>query len=70
MRKEHGPQTLTITEAQERLGVSRTTLWRLLRTYQIDTLTDVLDTRVKRVRAADIDRVLEDAARVRRGIAA
>lgn len=70
MRKEQGPQTLTISEAQERLGVSRTTLWRILRAYQIGTLTDVLDTRVKRVRAADIDKVLEDAARVRRGIAA
>jgi len=63
-------ETLTLTEAQELLGVSRSTLWRILKTYQFLTLTDVLDTRVKLVRKADIERVLADAEKVRQGIAA
>lgn len=67
--KQHD-ETLTLTAAQEMLGVSRTTLWRIIRSYQIQTLTDVLDTRIKLVRKSDIERVLEDAEKVRRGIAA
>ena len=63
-------ETLTLTAAQEMLGVSRTTLWRIIRSYQIQTLTDVLDTRLKLVKKSDIERVLEDAEKVRRGIAA
>jgi predicted DNA-binding protein (UPF0251 family) len=63
-------KTLTLTEAQEMLGVSRTTLWRLIRTYQIQTLTDLLDNRSKLVRKADIERVLADAEKIRQGIAA
>jgi predicted DNA-binding protein (UPF0251 family) len=63
-------ETLTLTEAQELLGVSRSTLWRILKTYQFQTLTDILDTRVKLVRKSDIERVLEDAEKVRQGIAA
>jgi predicted DNA-binding protein (UPF0251 family) len=63
-------ETLTLTEAQELLGVSRSTLWRILKTYQIQALVDVLDTRVKLVRKADIERVLADAEKVRQGIAA
>lgn len=62
--------TETLTEAQKRLGVARATLWRLIRKYDVETFPDVLDSRVKRVRRADIDRILEDAERVRRGIAA
>lgn len=63
-------ETETLTEAQNRLGVARATLWRLIRKYNIVTLPDVLDSRVKRVRKVDIDRILADAERVRRGIAA
>lgn len=63
-------ETLTLTEAQELLGVSRSTLWRILKTYQFQTLTDILDTRVKLVRKSDIERVLADAEKVRQGIAA
>ena len=63
-------ETLTLTEAQKQLGVARNTLWRIIRTYKIQTFNDVLDTRVKRVRLKDIERVLEEAERVRRGIAA
>jgi hypothetical protein len=64
------PQTISISEAQTHLGVSRTALWRLIRSYNIETFQDVLDARVKRVRVSDIQRVLDDADRVRRGIAA
>jgi predicted DNA-binding protein (UPF0251 family) len=67
--KEDG-ETLTLTEAQKRLGVARNTLWRIIKRYQIQTFNDVLDTRVKRVRLKDIQRVLDEAERVRRGIAA
>lgn len=63
-------QTLTLTEAEKHLGVSRVTLWRIIREYRIPTFTDVLDRRVKRIRISDIAGVLEDADRVRRGEAA
>jgi predicted DNA-binding transcriptional regulator AlpA len=63
-------ETETLTEAQKRLGVARATLWRLIRKYNVDTFPDVLDSRVKRVRKADINRILDDAERVRRGVAA
>ncbi len=63
-------ETETLTEAQKRLGVARATLWRLIRKYKVETFPDVLDSRVKRVRKVEIDQILEDAERVRRGIAA
>lgn len=64
------PKTLTLTEAEKYLGVSRATLWRIIRQYKIATYTDVLDRRVKRVKRADIDKVRADAERVREGRAA
>jgi excisionase family DNA binding protein len=64
------PKTLTLTEAEKYLGVSRATLWRIIRQYKITTYTDVLDRRVKRVKRADIDTVLTEAERVREGRAA
>jgi hypothetical protein len=63
-------ETLTMTEAQQRLGVARNTLWRIIKKYKIQTFNDILDNRVKRVRLKDIQLVLEEAERVRRGIAA
>lgn len=63
-------ETISISEAQTQLGVSRTALWRLIRSYKMETFQDVLDARVKRIRVSDIQRVLADADRVRRGIAA
>lgn len=63
-------ETETLSEAARRLGVARTTLWRLLKQYQVNTVRDVLDSRSKRVRKADIDRIIDDAERVRRGLAA
>ena len=63
-------QTISISEAQTHLGVSRTALWRLIRSYNIETFQDVLDARIKRIRVSDIQRVLDDADKVRRGIAA
>lgn len=64
------PKTLTLTEAEKYLGVSRATLWRIIRQYKITTYTDVLDRRVKRVKRADIDTVLTEAERIREGRAA
>ena len=63
-------QTMTLTEAEKHLGVSRVTLWRIIREYRIPTFSDVLDKRVKRVRYADISVVLIEAERARRGEAA
>ncbi len=63
-------QTLTLTEAEKYLGVSRVTLWRIIREYHIPTFADVLDKRVKRIRLTDITIVMDDADRVRRGEAA
>jgi excisionase family DNA binding protein len=60
-------KTETLKQAQKRLGVSRTTLWRLIRKYNINVADDVLDGRSKRVRKEDVDRILEDAMRVRKG---
>lgn len=64
------PKTFTLSEAEKYLGVSRATLWRLLRQYEVTTFTDVLDRRVKRVRRSDIDQILAEADRVREGEAA
>lgn len=64
------PKTFTLTEAEKYLGVSRATLWRVIRQYKITTYTDVLDRRVKRVKRSDIDTVRADAERVREGRAA
>jgi excisionase family DNA binding protein len=60
-------KTETLKQAQKRLGVSRTTLWRLIRKYKINVADDVLDGRSKRVRTEDVDRILEDATRIRKG---
>jgi predicted DNA-binding protein (UPF0251 family) len=60
-------KTETLKRARERLGVSRTALWRLIRKYKIEVVNDVLDGRAKRVRVADINRVIEEARRIRNG---
>jgi predicted DNA-binding protein (UPF0251 family) len=64
---EEKESTETLKQARQRLGVSRTALWRLIRKYEIEVVDDVLDGRAKRVRVTDIDKILEDARRVRRG---
>lgn len=63
-------QTMTLSEAEKHLGVSRVTLWRIIREHRIATFSDVLDKRVKRVRANDILGVLDEADRMRKGEAA
>jgi predicted DNA-binding protein (UPF0251 family) len=65
--EEEKRQTETLKQARQRLGVSRTALWRLIRKYRIEVVDDVLDGRAKRVRVADIDKILEDARRIRQG---
>jgi hypothetical protein len=64
---EEKEETETLKQARQRLKVSRTALWRLIRKYKIEVADDVLDGRAKRVRVADIDKILEEARRVRRG---
>lgn len=65
-----GPKTFTLTEAEKYLGISRATLWRIIRQFKIPTYTDVLDRRIKRVRRTDIDTVRAEAERIREGRAA
>lgn len=65
--EEEELKTETLKQARERLGVSRTALWRLIRKYNIEVVDDVLDARAKRVRVVDIDRIVEAARRVRLG---
>jgi predicted DNA-binding protein (UPF0251 family) len=60
-------KTETLKQARERLGVSRTALWRLIRKYNIEVVADVLDGRAKRVRVADIDKIITDSQRIRGG---
>jgi excisionase family DNA binding protein len=60
-------KTETLKQAQKRLGISRTTLWRLIRKYKIEVADDVLDGRSKRVKTSDVDRILKDAMRIRKG---
>lgn len=67
-KKQRAQKTETLKQAQERLGISRTTLWRLIRKYRIEVADDVLDGRSKRVKTGDVDRILEDAMRVRKGL--
>ena len=64
---EESEKTETLKQARQRLGVSRTALWRLIRKYKVEVADDVLDGRAKRIRVADIDKILEDARRVRGG---
>jgi predicted DNA-binding protein (UPF0251 family) len=64
---EEKEETETLKHARDRLGVSRTALWRLIRKHGIEVADDVLDGRAKRVRVADIDKILEVAKRIRRG---
>jgi predicted DNA-binding protein (UPF0251 family) len=64
---EESKKTETLKQARQRLGVSRTALWRLIRKYKIEVADDVLDGRAKRVRVAEIDKIIEDARRVRGG---
>jgi predicted DNA-binding protein (UPF0251 family) len=64
--KEKG-KTETLKQAKERLGISRTALWRLIRKYNIEVADDILDARAKRVRVTDIDRIIEEGLRIRHG---
>jgi excisionase family DNA binding protein len=50
---------LTMTQAQERLGVSKLTFIRLVRRAGLPTHRDHRDTRVRLVKITDVDRLLE-----------
>lgn len=65
-----GSMTIKLSDAQKILGVSRSTLWRIIRQYNIDTFDDVLDLRVTRVRQIDIERIQAQSESVRKGLAA
>jgi ACT domain-containing protein len=60
-------KTVSTTEAINMVGVSRATFWRLAKRYNIPTLEDVLDRRVKLIRREDVTKLLEFARRVRNG---
>jgi hypothetical protein len=56
---------ILIEDAQELLGVSRTTLWRLLKKHEIETFRSPEDERQRGIRACDLrklrDREVEAA---------
>jgi excisionase family DNA binding protein len=50
---------LTMAQAQERLGISKVTFHRLVRRAGLPTHRDPRDTRVRLLRTADVDRLME-----------
>ena len=60
-------KTVSTTEAINMVGVSRATFWRLVKRYNIPTIEDVLDRRVKLIRREDVTKLLAFARRVRNG---
>jgi ACT domain-containing protein len=60
-------KTVSTTEAINMVGVSRATFWRLVKRYNIPTIEDVLDRRVKLIRREDVTKLLAFAHRVRNG---
>jgi ACT domain-containing protein len=60
-------KTVSTTEAINMVGVSRATFWRLVKRYNIPTIEDVLDRRVKLIRREDVNKLLTFARRVRNG---
>jgi hypothetical protein len=60
-------KTVSTTEAISMVGVSRATFWRLVKRYNIPTIEDVLDRRVKLIRREDVNKLLSFARSVRNG---
>jgi excisionase family DNA binding protein len=58
-------ETVTMREAAERLGVSNTKIWRLVKDGVLPVQRNPLDGRQKLVRVADLER-LADQTQVRR----
>jgi excisionase family DNA binding protein len=50
---------LTLRQAQERLSVSKTKVWQLARDGRLPVHTDPRDGRVKLVRVADVERLMQ-----------
>ncbi len=50
---------MTLKQAQERLGVSKTKAWQLARAGRLPAHTDPRDGRVKLVRAEDVERMMQ-----------
>jgi excisionase family DNA binding protein len=50
---------LTTNQARERLGVSRMTMYRMMRRQNVPMYADPRDARVKLVRTEDIDRLMQ-----------
>lgn len=48
---------LSLKEAQEHLGTSRTVMWRLVRSGTLPTYSDPLDKRKKLVTREDVDKL-------------
>ena len=60
-------KTVSTTEAISMVVVSRATFWRLVKRYNIPTIEDVLDRRVKLIRRDDVNKLLSFARSVRNG---
>ena len=58
---------LTLRQAQERLGVSKTKAWQLVRDGSLPVHADPRDRRVKLVRVEDVERLLQPQPMASRG---
>ena len=57
---------LSINEAKEYLGISRTALWRLLKKGILATFSDPLDRRKRLIRRDDLDKLRQPQLRPKR----
>jgi DNA-binding MurR/RpiR family transcriptional regulator len=53
------PGYLTIAEARERLGVSKMTMLRLMKRFNVATYSDPRDARVKLIKVGDVERLMQ-----------
>lgn len=65
MRSEYQPPEgfLTLAQARQRLGVSRMTMYVLVRRQRLTMYTDPRNTRVKLLRAEDVETLSRPVAR-------
>jgi hypothetical protein len=61
---------LTINQARERLGISRMTMYRLMRRQGVAMYSDPRDARTKLVKAEDVERLTQPVLLAEQGKAA
>jgi DNA-binding MurR/RpiR family transcriptional regulator len=64
------PGYLTIAEAREQLGVSKMTMLRLMKRFDVETYSDPRDARVKLIKVGDVKRLMQPIPTAEAGKAA